>query len=463
MLNLVEPENKIKTDTALEEISLSSKNITPLKISVFGLGYVGAVTSVCFADMGHQVTGIDLDHKKVDGMNKGVTPIVEEGLAEDLAHVLTRKRFKATTDAVQAVINSDISLVSVCTPSHEDGSCNIDYLLEVSKTIGEALTLKDTYHLVLYRSTVPPGTTRRDLIPAIEKASGKKCGSDFGVCFNPEFLRETTAIEDFHQPPKTVVGASDEYAARMTQLLYRGVSGNIFTCSMEAAEFVKYIDNTWHGLKVCFGNEVGRLCKANDVDSHEVMNIFCEDRKLNISRRYLMPGFAFGGSCLPKDIRGIQHLAEDLHLDLPLINSLIHSNNAHISHAVDLIREQKGKKVGILGLTFKSGTDDMRESPVFQMIEQLKYMDYDISVHDENLCNATIAQGYGSDILSELPSMKREDARELCEDVDIIVIAHQTPEYRNLLEMFSSEKPIIDLVRLSERCHQMKDYQGVCW
>lgn len=463
VLNLVHSKNETRPDIIIENVVRPSQNKIPLNISVFGLGYVGAVTSVCFAGMGHQVTGIDLNLQKVEGMNNGITPIVEKGLSENLALVLTNKCFTATTDAVNAVINSDISLVSVCTPSHDDGGCNIDYLKAASKSIGEALALKDRYHLILYRSTVPPGTTRQELIPAIEKASGKKCGPDFGVCFNPEFLRETTAIEDFHQPPKTVIGASDEYAARMTKYLYQDVSGEIFTCSIEAAEFVKYVDNTWHGLKVCFGNEVGRLCKASNVDSHEVMDIFCQDRKLNISSNYLMPGFAFGGSCLPKDIRGIQYLAENLNLDLPLINSLIHSNNAHITHAVDLIRKQHGKKIGILGLTFKSGTDDMRESPVFQMIEQLKYMNYDISVHDENLCTATIAQGYGSKILPELPSMKREDARQLCEDVDIIVVAHHTPQYQNLLEMFSSEKPVIDLVRLSERCHKMKDYQGVCW
>ncbi|MBL4603718.1 MAG: nucleotide sugar dehydrogenase [Emcibacteraceae bacterium] len=433
------------------------------KISVIGLGYVGAVTSVCFADMGFHVIGVDTDEKKVLSMNNGIPPIVEDGLAKNLSLVINRDRFKATINSFDAIMNTDVTMVSVCTPSHEDGHCNIDHLKTVSETIGLALAKKETYHLILFRSTTPPGTTRKILIPIIEKVSGKKCGTDFGVAFNPEFLRETTAIKDFHSPAKTVIGASDEFAARMTKRLYRTISGEKLVCTMEAAEFVKYIDNTWHALKVSFGNEVGRLCKAANVDSYEVMDIFCKDHKLNISEKYLMPGSAFGGSCLPKDVRGIQYLAKELNQDLPIMNSIIHSNNSHICHIVDLIKKQKGAKVGFLGVTFKSGTDDMRESPILPIIEQLKYMDFKISLHDENLNDASISQGYGSNVISELSKMKMDDAYTLCQNSDVIVVTHYTPEYEKLLETFSLKKPVIDLVRLNKTCRDTVLYQGVCW
>lgn len=461
MLNNLNIENFEKSINYQNEILLPRQK-KQTKISVLGLGYVGAVTSVCFADMGYEVVGVDLDEKKVLSMNNGIPPIVEEGLTENLSIVINRDRFKATTNSFDAVLNTDVTLVSVCTPSHDDGSCNIDYLKTASETIGSAIAHKETYHLVLFRSTVPPSTTRDVLIPIIEKASGKVCGEDFGVAFNPEFLRETTAIKDFYEPPKTVIGASDEYAAKMTSQLYKNVGGEIFTCTIEAAEFVKYIDNTWHALKVSFGNEVGRLCQAANVDSHEVMNIFCEDKKLNISEKYLIPGSAFGGSCLPKDVRGIQHLGQELNQDLPLLNSIIHSNNAHIAHIVDLVRSKKGKRVGFLGVTFKSGTDDMRESPIFSTIEQLKYMDYEIGLHDRNMTTESISNGYGSAILSDLPKMKYENAFNLCESSDIIVVSHKTAEYQQILELFPC-KTIIDLVRLNETNWKSPNYQGVCW
>ncbi|MBL4800638.1 MAG: nucleotide sugar dehydrogenase [Emcibacter sp.] len=463
MLENFSLQNEAQNETANERDLILPSQDRRVGISIFGLGYVGAVTSVCFADMGYKVIGVDLDEKKVLGMNNGIPPIVEEGLMDHLSLALNRNRFKATTEAVNAILETDVTLVSVCTPSREDGSCNIDCLRAVSETIGQALSRKTTYHLVLFRSTVPPGTTRNILIPIIEEASGKKCGEDFGVCFNPEFLRETTAIRDFHQPPKTVIGGYDDYAARLTSKLYENVGGNICCCSLEAAEFVKYIDNTWHALKVSFANEVGRLCKAADVDSYEVMDIFCQDRKLNISEKYLMPGTAFGGSCLPKDVRGMQYLSDKYGLDLPVINSIIHSNNAHITHAVDLIHAQEGRKIGFLGVTFKSGTDDMRESPIFNMIEQLSYMGYDISVHDDNLSVESAAKGYGSKILSKLPDMQVKNAFRLCEEVDIIIVGHSTPDYQDLLEVFSCKKPIIDLVRLNKTCRSAKKYSGVCW
>jgi len=456
-------QDEIKNEPYSDQDVILPSHARRVGISVFGLGYVGAVTSVCFADLGYRVIGVDLDEEKISDMNNGIPPIIEDGLAEKLSLALNRNRFKATTDAINAVLETDVTLVSVCTPSLEDGGCNIDCLKKVAETIGQALSQKDRYHLVLFRSTVPPGTTREYLIPKIEKASGKICGKDFGVCFNPEFLRETTAIEDFHRPPKTVIGSCDEFAARMTSKLYENVGGKIFCCSLEVAEFVKYIDNTWHALKVSFGNEVGRLCKAAKVDSHDVMQIFCQDRKLNISAKYLIPGTAFGGSCLPKDVRGMQYLSDKYHVDMPVINSIIDSNKAHISHAVELIREQPGRKVGFLGLTFKPYTDDMRESPIFEMIEQLKYAGYEVLVHDRNLNSKSISHGYGSDIISQLPDMQLKSAFRLCEMADIIVVSHLTPEYKRLLTLYFQKKQILDLVRLDNRYKSIKNYQGVCW
>ncbi|MBL4612123.1 MAG: nucleotide sugar dehydrogenase [Emcibacter sp.] len=456
-------QNEVQNEPYYEQDAILPSQAHRVGISVIGLGYVGAVTSVCFADLGYQVIGVDLDEEKILGLNNGIPPIIEDGLPEKLSLALNRHRFKATTDAINAILDTDVTLVSVCTPSLENGGCNIDYLKVVSETIGQALAQKDRYHLILFRSTVPPGTTRKELIPIIEKVSGKKCGADFGVCFNPEFLRETTAIEDFHQPPKTVIGGCDEFAARMTSKLYENVGGKVFCCSLEVAEFVKYIDNTWHALKVSFGNEVGRLCKAAEIDSHDVMKIFCQDKKLNISAKYLMPGTAFGGSCLPKDVRGMQYLSDQYHVDLPVINSIIHSNEAHISHAVKLICEQSGRKVGFLGVTFKSGTDDMRESPTFEMIEQLKDMKYEVLVHDENLNSKSVSHGYGSDIVAQLLDMRLKNALRLCEVADIIVVAHHTPEYQRLLELYFQKKPIIDLVRLDIYDRSIKDYHGVCW
>lgn len=433
------------------------------KLSVFGLGHVGAVTSVCFANMGYNVIGVDLDEIKVDQMNSGVAPIKEAKLYENLALALKFKKFRATTDAKDAIENSDISLVSVCTPSHNNGSCNITYLMEVSKSIGMALKNKDTYHLIMYRSTIPPGTTQKILTPIIEKASGKKHGVDFGVCFNPEFLRESTAIKDFYESAKTVIGSDDKKAAQLAASLYENVDGEVFICKTEVAEFLKYTDNTWHALKVSFANEIGRLCKAAKVDSHEVMNIFCSDTKLNISKKYLAPGTAFGGSCLPKDVRAIQNLADYFELDLPIINNIIKSNQVHVDYIINRISKNDGKNIGFLGVTFKPGTDDLRESPILDVIEQLAKRGKQILVHDNNIMKNSKACDDDNKTIAELATMSAETAFELCRASDIIVVTHHTKEYQNLVEIFSKKKIIVDLVRLNGKIRNADLYHGICW
>ncbi|MBL1421640.1 MAG: nucleotide sugar dehydrogenase [Alphaproteobacteria bacterium] len=433
------------------------------KLSVFGLGYVGAVTSVCFANMGYKVIGVDLDEVKVDQMNSGIAPIKEARLDENLAVALEAKKFRATTDAKDAVENSDISLVSVCTPSHVNGSCNISYLIDVSKSIGKVLKNKDSYHLIIYRSTIPPGTTQEILTPIIEEASGKKHGVDFGVCFNPEFLRESTAIKDFYKSPKTVIGSNDKKAAQLASSLYENVEGEIFLCKTEVAEFIKYTDNTWHALKVSFANEIGRLCKAANVDSHAVMDIFCSDTKLNISKKYLSPGTAFGGSCLPKDVRAIQNLASYFELDLPVINSIIKSNEVHVDYIINRISMNAGQNVGFLGVTFKPGTDDLRESPIIAVIEQLTERGKHVRLHDNNITKNSEACEGGNKIIADLAAMSTRTAFELCKSSDIIVVTHHTKEYQELIETFSQEKIIIDLVRLNTKTRDAELYQGICW
>lgn len=439
------------------------------KISIFGLGYVGAVSAACFCDLGHEVIGVDPDQKKVEHINKGESPIVENQLPELLSMANKMELLKATQNAVAAIIETDITFVSVGTPSSPDGSCDTTYLQQASMQIGEAIKLKDSYHLVMYRSTVPPKTTRDIMIPIIEQVSGKKCGIDFGVAFNPEFLRESTAIKDFYAPPKTVIGAFDEKAAQMAASLYEGnVEGEIIQTSIEAAEFVKYVDNTWHALKVVFGNEIGRICKAMDVDSHEVMSIFCKDTKLNLSPYYLMPGFAYGGSCLPKDTRGINHLANTLDVKIPVIKNIMKSNDTHITHAREMIEMMPGKKVGFLGITFKAGTDDLRESPTIELVKQLVDNDYEIKIFDPNFTPTPLhdtdhTQSKMNDIGTMLSTMATEDSDSLLSECDVLVVTHGDASFNDIVNQAKGKLPIIDLVRMNEYHTKSEQISGICW
>jgi len=431
-------------------------------LSILGMGYVGAVSAACFSDLGHPVVGVDPDADKVVSISKGHSPIVEKGLPELLAKAHENALLTATTDTIDAVLNTDITLVSVGTPSSLDGACDLTYLRQASEQLGAALKIKTTYHLIVFRSTTPPRTTRDVMIPILEKFSGKVCGKDFGVCFNPEFLRESTAIEDFYQPPKTVIGCFDERSGKFAAKLYKEVEGELIHTSLEAAEFVKYIDNTWHAVKVSFANEVGRLCKAVGVDSHNVMDIFVKDRKLNLSPYYLKPGFAYGGSCLPKDTRGISHLAASLGVKLPLIDSLPVTNKRHIGHALELIEKYHPRTVGIVGLTFKSGTDDLRESPSIKLAKILQLFGYKVRYFDPNMNTPRMREQLCRDH-GNLEYSHCALSDTLISQSDVVVIAHPDRYAAEIAVKAKQIKPIIDLVRLSDEVSKENNYEGICW
>lgn len=428
------------------------------RLSVFGLGYVGIVSTACFAHRGHQVIGVDPDTAKVDAVNRGTSPIVEAKLPELLSEGVSEGRIRATSDVVEAIRDSDLSLICVGTPSAPDGSCDLGYLREASAQIGDALRIKEDYHVIVFRSTIPPGTTRKVLLPIIEEHSGKRAGTDFGLCFHPEFLRESTAIDDFFSPPKTVVGSVDGKSGETLGRLYEGIDEGVIYTSIEVAEMVKYVDNTWHALKVSFANEIGKISKASDIDSHAVMDIFVQDTKLNISPYYLKPGYAFGGSCLPKDVRSMTHLAKNLGIETPVLNSIIGSNQAQIGHALSLIEGAGRGSVGFLGVTFKADTDDLRESPVLPLIAALVGKGYDVKIYDPNLdldsslrhhmLHSRHATDDVGKLMARLPELVVDTVEEACSDVDTIVVAHSTPRFRKAAAARQDNQKVVDLVRL---------------
>lgn len=411
-----------------------------MRISIVGLGYVGAVSTACFSWEGHRVVGVDLDEEKLSLLMAGKPPIVEPHLGEMLSHALGRGLLAASSNVVHAVQETDMTLISVGTPSREDGSCKLDYLIDVTRQLGSALQQKKEYHVIVYRSTIPPCTVRDVLLPILEQVSGKVAGEDFGLCFHPEFLRESTAIADFYTPPKTVIGAIDHRSARALGSLYTLIDEHIIYTSIENAEMVKYTDNVWHAAKVCFANEIGSICQAKGLDSHEVMNIFCQDTKLNLSAYYLKPGFAYGGSCLPKDLRSMLRMSEELELKTPLLSSIAQSNDAQIVRTRDMILDKNPKKVGILGLTFKSGTDDLRESPAMTLIQLLEDSDVPCYVYDENIKN--------NDSVPQLKCNFSFSVASLLAEVDTLVIAHRSEVWRQQIAQSLGEHTVIDLVRL---------------
>ena len=378
-----------------------------MKLSVFGLGYVGVVAAGCLAADGHETIGVDPNRDKVDLVNAGNSPIIEKDIGEMVEAAVRNGLLRATTDAAEAVRASDMALVCVGTPSQRNGSLDLTYVRRVCEEIGRAIGEKDDYFVVVIRSTILPGTMRGLIVPVLEEASGKKAGVDFGVCNNPEFLREGTAVYDYRNPPKTVIGELDERSGAMLADLYADLDAPLIRTSVEVAETVKYIDNVWHATKVAFANEVGAVCKSLDIDSHKVMDIFCLDTKLNLSSYYMRPGFAFGGSCLPKDVRAFNYRANSLDLDLPLIGSIMASNERHIDRGFELVTRGGKKKVGILGFSFKAGTDDLRESPIVELIERLLGKGYELSLYDRNVSIAALKGGNRDYILNHIPHISR--------------------------------------------------------
>ena len=399
-------------------------------ISIFGLGYVGCVSAACFASAGHRVLGVDVAQSKVDQINAGRSTIVEEGIAELVASAVSSGKLSATTSVSAAVQASEISLVCVGTPSRPNGSIDLAYVLRVAEQIGAALRTKGRFHTVVIRSTVMPGTIDTHVIPAIEAASGLKHGGGFAVCSNPEFLREGTSIRDFHEPPFTLVGALDVRHAEPVLAVYAGVTAPTHVVPLRVAETVKYACNCFHGLKVGFANEIGNLCKVMGVDSHEVMRLFCEDKKLNISTAYLRPGFAFGGSCLPKDLRALIYRMGGLDLKLPLLQSTLSSNRRHLERAIDAVLELPAQRIGVIGLAFKENTDDLRESPVVTLLEQLIGKGRDVRVFDPQI---QLERIYGSNrnfVLQSIPHIGRllRGLDEILGWADRLVLAQKQEE-----------------------------------
>ena len=438
-----------------------------MKVSVFGLGYVGCVSASSFAGDGHEVVGVDVNADKVSAINEGRSPIVEPGLDVLLSRCMSEGRLRATTDTADAVHDSDVSLLCVGTPSRKNGSLDLSYLKGVSEKVGTALKDKSSYHVVVVRSTVLPGTTHDVVIPALERASGKKYGEGFGVSVNPEFLREGTALKDFRKPPLTLVGHNHAADASGTIALYQAIDAPLISTSIRVAEMMKYTSNTWHALKVVFANEIGNVCKKLDIDSHEVMDIFCRDEKLNLSSYYLKPGFAFGGSCLPKDVRALQYRAKELDVELPLISQILPSNKAQIQNALEQVLETGKKTVGLLGFSFKAGTDDLRESPIVILAEALLGKGVSLKIYDKNVSLAKLVGANKEYIENQIPHL----SSLLCNTIDeviagseLIVVGNQAPEFSEALTQCRADQIILDLVRLPIYGTALKaDYRGLCW
>jgi GDP-mannose 6-dehydrogenase len=434
-------------------------------ISVFGLGYVGCVSAACFAREGFTVVGVDVSESKVAMINDGRSTIVEEGIAELVRDVQAEGRVRATTDVTDAIDSTDISLICVGTPSRSNGSIDLRYIERVAEEIGQALATKGAHHTVVVRSTVMPGTIDDVVIPAIERTSGKRHGSGFAVCSNPEFLREGTSIKDFYDPPFTLIGAHDAAHAQPLAELYKGVGAPVHVVAIRVAEMVKYACNCFHGLKVGFANEIGNLCKALAVDSHEVMRLFCEDRKLNISPAYLKPGFAFGGSCLPKDLRAVVHRGRMEDIALPVLEALLESNQKQIERAYHMVQAAGSRKVGVLGLAFKAGTDDLRESPMVALIELLIGKGCELAIYDRDVSQANLIGSNREYIEREIPhiwSLMKDSIDEVLSSSDTVVVGNSSPEFRSLDNRLDG-RMIVDLARAFRGRTSDATYQGICW
>ncbi len=437
-----------------------------MNISIFGLGYVGAVSAACLAKEGHTVIGVDPVTVKVDIINNGQTPIIENEIGELIESAVNQGRLSATTDAVEAVKNTELSLICVGTPSLLNGNLDLSFVRRVCERIGAVIKDKDSRHVVVIRSTILPGTIKNVVIPTLEEYSGKTAGKEFGVCNNPEFLREGTAVYDFYNPPKTVIGETDKKSGDLLASLYAKLDAPLIRTDIEVAEMVKYVDNVWHALKVGFGNEIGNICKSVGVDSHDVMDIFCRDTKLNISPYYLKPGFAFGGSCLPKDVRALTYKAKALDLDLPIMNSILPSNVTHIENGLRMVMETGNKKIGFLGFSFKAGTDDLRESPIVEMIERLLGKGYEIKLYDKNVNLATLVGANKDFILNRIPHIAKlmvKTMDEVIEHAETIIIGNNSSEFKEIMTKLKKDQKVIDLVRTVTGKTSNGRYNGICW
>jgi GDP-mannose 6-dehydrogenase len=437
-----------------------------MKISVFGLGYVGSVSAACLARSGHDVIGVDVNQRKVDFINEGKTVMAEPGLAELTATAVAEGRLRATTSAADAVNNSELSLICVATPSAPNGSLDTRHIQTVAEQIGAVLAQKSAYHVVCNRSTVLPGTLENILIPALERSSGKTCGVDFGAAINPEFLREGVAVSDYNDPSQIVVGEYDTRSGDVVMNMYHDIPSKRVRTTLRVAETVKYVCNCFHALKIAFANEFGNVCKAHGADGQEVMKIFCNDDKLNLSKAYLRPGYAFGGSCLPKDLRAIVYRAKEMDIDVPVLKSILESNLRQIERAVRIIEEHGKDRIGILGLSFKPGTDDVRESPVIPLIETLSGRGYKVSIYDPIVRPSELIGANKSYLERSLPfvaSMMRPDINEVVENSDVVVVTNGWKEYGTIPSRLRPDQCLVDLDGVAKQHTQDISYDGICW
>jgi len=437
-----------------------------LRISVFGLGYVGTVSAGCLAHEGHHVLGVDPVPTKVDLINRGQSPIVEKDVGEIIASSNKAGRLRATSYTSEAIHETELSFVCVGTPSQTNGNLDLRYVRRVCEQIGEALKTKNDRHTIVIRSTILPGSMRKIVIPVLEEFSTKKAAVDFGVCNNPEFLREGSAVNDFRYPPKTVIGELDQNSGDALATLYEKVDAPLIRTDLDTAEMVKYVDNSWHALKIAFANEIGNVCKSLGLDAHQVMQMFCTDRKLNISAAYLLPGFAFGGSCLPKDLRALSYTAKMNDLDVPILNSILPSNEKQVNRGLQLIMEKGRKNIGVLGFSFKAGTDDLRESPVIEVIERLLGKGYGLRIYDKNVNVASLIGANRDFILNRIPHISRlmvDSIEAVLDYAQVIVIGNKDPEFQAVPDKLREGQYIVDFVRIRNSNDHNDSYDGICW
>ena len=438
-----------------------------MRISVFGMGYVGCVSAGCLSDMGHDIMAVEPNPTKLNLINEGRSPIVESGLDELIARAVQKGKLRGTSDWSAAVQVTELAMVCVGTPSGADGRIDLSFVLRVCEQIGQALSRKKDYFTVVIRSTVAPGTVEQAVIPILQGHSGKKAGVDFGICMNPEFLREGTSVSDFYNPPKTVIGEFDQRSGDQLAQIYKSLSAPLIRTQLRVAEMLKYADNSFHALKVCFANEIGNLCQSMEIDSHKVMDVFCMDTKLNLSASYLKPGFAFGGSCLPKDLRSICYQAKMHGVVVPLLSAILESNESQIRKVINKLLSYKRRSLGFLGLSFKEGTDDLRESPIVEVIETMIGKGFEVHIHDRNVSMARLIGANREYIEKEIPHISNllcPSVDELIAQSDVIVIANKDRDYFDRLKALPENHVILDLVRLfGPEDHPKAEYYGICW
>jgi GDP-mannose 6-dehydrogenase len=438
-----------------------------MRVSVFGLGYVGTVSAACLAADGHEVIGVDVNPLKLEALSLGQSPVSEPGLDDLVAATVKAGRFRVTDDALTAVLSSDVTLVCVGTPGLSNGGLDATAILKVCGEIATAMAAKSEYHATVVRSSVLPGTIRDRVLPLMENAAGRTAGSDFGLAANPEFLREASAIDDFYHPSFTLIGALDERCGALVEQLYGSVEAPVLRTTIETAEMVKYASNAFHATKVTFANEIGAVAKIHGIDGRDVMDILCQDRQLNISAAYLRPGFAFGGSCLPKDTRALAYRAKERDLDTPLLHAVMASNESQIRRGIEMIEATGRKRVAVLGLSFKPGTDDVRESPAVPLVETLVGRGYDVRVYDEHVHPGRLVGANRAFLEEEIPhitALMESTLEEVLAGSDVIVVTNGSAEFKRIPELVQADQILIDLVGIVGADEATRGtYEGISW